>query len=234
MGCPRIRYSPSGPVYGSSRTMHQEIFHEIRLCTNGACGLRFPVLAGDVRGANCPVCGSPAICAAGPYPEHKTGTCEIPGDAPEVEVLLDNIRSLYNVGSLFRTADGAGVRRLHLCGITPTPDNPRLSKTALGAQKTVPWTFHRDGCKAAADLKASGRRLWALEGGKGSVFLHDVPDEATGNDLVLVVGNEISGVDPGILELCDRILSLPMQGVKSSLNTAVAAGIAIYSLRFFS
>ena len=221
-------------VYGSSLTMQQEISHQIRLCTNKACGLRFPVIEGDLRGLCCPVCKAPTLTGSDPYPEHKTKKLEASQGFPEIEVLLDNIRSIYNVGSIFRTSDGAGVRRLHLCGITPTPDNPKLRKTALGAQETVGWTFHENGCMAAAALKSSGMRLWALEGGQGSVFLHYVLSEVKGLPIVLVVGNEISGVDPGILALCDRIVSLPMQGIKSSLNTAVASGIAIYALRFLS
>jgi 23S rRNA (guanosine2251-2'-O)-methyltransferase len=213
-------------------TMKQKITHEIRLCTNKVCSLRFPVIEGDLRGACCPVCNAPTIAGCDAYPEHKTKRLEALNGVPEIEVLLDNIRSLYNVGSIFRTSDGAGVRHLHLCGITPTPDNPKLGKTALGAQKTVGWTFHKDGSTAAATLKAQGMRLWALEGGHGSVFLHDMLPEVKGTPIVLVVGNEISGVDPGILAQCDRIISLPMQGIKSSLNTAVASGIAIYALRF--
>jgi tRNA G18 (ribose-2'-O)-methylase SpoU len=210
------------------------ITHEIRCCTNKSCGLRFPVILGDPRGLQCPVCRAQTLSGSDPYPEHKTNRLKPGRSSPEIEIMLDNIRSLYNVGSIFRTADGAGVRHLHLCGITPTPDNPRLRKTALGAQQAIGWTFHKDGCIAASRLKASGMRLWALEGGPASVFLHDVLPEIPGPPLVLVVGNEISGVDPGILSLCDRIVSLPMQGIKSSLNTAVAAGIAIYALRFFN
>jgi tRNA G18 (ribose-2'-O)-methylase SpoU len=225
-------FSPGRSVVAMNG-MLSDVTHEIRLCTNKACGLRFPAVTGDGRGLRCPVCGAPARTACGPYPEHKTDRCGITGSAPEIELLLDNIRSLYNVGSIFRTAEGSGVRRLHLCGITPTPDNPRLAKTALGAQQSIKWNFYKDGCLAAVGLKESGKRLWALEGGDGSVFLHDVLEEVGSSPLVLVIGNEISGVDPGILAQCDRIVSLPMQGKKTSLNTAVATGIAVYSLRFF-
>jgi tRNA G18 (ribose-2'-O)-methylase SpoU len=150
---------------------------------------------------------------------------------PAMEVLLDNIRSIYNVGSIFRTADGAGISRLHLCGITPTPDNPRLKKTALGADAAVPWIHHLDGCAAAAGLKARGMRLWALEGGERSEPIQECVPDSDGRAVALVVGNEVSGVDPEILHQCDKILSIPMQGVKTSLNTAVAFGIAVYSLR---
>jgi 23S rRNA (guanosine2251-2'-O)-methyltransferase len=149
-----------------------------------------------------------------------------------MEALLDNIRSIYNVGSIFRTSDGAGIHRLHLCGITPTPDNPRLRKTALGADEQIPWTYHPDGCSAAAALKAEGKRLWALEGGDRSESIHPAHLDMTDSTIVLVVGNEVCGIDPGILSQCERVLAIPMQGIKTSLNTAVAFGIAVYTLRF--
>lgn len=212
--------------------MNQAIRHEIRLCTSPSCGTRFPVREGDPRGLTCPRCNAPALLAGGPFAEHKTGRMEHPGKAPAIEVLLDNIRSLYNVGSIFRTSDGAGARHLHLCGITPTPENPKLKKTALGADEVIGWTYHPDACLAAAMLKARGMRLWALEGGdRSEPLIHALPD-IEGPPMVLVLGNEVSGVDPGILAQCDRVVSLPMQGIKSSLNTSVAFGIAVYTLRF--
>jgi tRNA G18 (ribose-2'-O)-methylase SpoU len=151
-----------------------------------------------------------------------------------MEVLLDNIRSVLNVGSMFRTADGAGIQHVHLCGITPTPDNRKLAKTALGAEDHVPWTHHNDGTAAAALLKDLGFQLWALEGGPGAEFLFDVVTEPLEGPLVLVVGNEVSGIDPGILAHCHRILQIPMMGVKNSLNVAVAFGIAAYALQYGS
>lgn len=212
--------------------MQRRVRHEIRLCTSPSCGTRFPVLEGDARGLKCPRCGAPTLLADGPFAEHKTGRMELPGETPAIEVLLDNIRSLYNVGSIFRTSDGAGVRHLHLCGITPTPENPKLKKTALGADEVIGWTYHPDACLAAAMLKASGMRLWALEGGDRSGPLTQAFPDIEGPPMVLVLGNEVSGVDPGILAQCDRVVSLPMQGIKSSLNTSVAFGIAVYTLRF--
>lgn len=147
-----------------------------------------------------------------------------------IEALLDNIRSLYNVGSMFRSADGAGIGHLYLCGMTPTPGNPRLAKTALGAQNTVPWSYRRNGLSAAVSLRESGGRLWALEGGPSSIPLHEALPDLLGPPLVLVVGNEVSGVDPAVLELCERIVHIPMRGAKSCLNAAVAFGIAAYQL----
>jgi len=184
--------------------------------------------AGDRR---CPRCGSPTITAGEPYEEHKAPLMVHLSALPRMEVLLDNIRSIYNVGSIFRTADGAGISYLHLCDITPTPDNPRLKKTALGADKAVGWTHYADGYAAAEALKTQGMRLWALEGGERSLPIHRNMPEMDGRPIVLIVGNEVCGVDPGILDQCEKIFSIPMQGVKTSLNTAVAFGIAVYSLR---
>ena len=151
---------------------------------------------------------------------------------PVVQALLDNIRSSLNVGSMFRTADGAGVTHLHLCGITPAPDHPKVAKTALGAEYSVPWTQYWDALEAAASLKQGGFELWALEGGPRSESIFNAAKELPEKPLLLVVGNEVSGVDPGLLELCPRVVSIPMQGAKQSLNVAVAFGIAVYTLRY--
>jgi tRNA G18 (ribose-2'-O)-methylase SpoU len=146
--------------------------------------------------------------------------------------MLDNIRSAWNVGSMLRSADGAGVRHVHLCGVSSPPDNPKVAKTALGAENSLPWTFHPDGAAAALEMQAQGFRLWALEGGPRAESLFDVSADLPGAPLVLVVGNELSGVDPGILDQCERVVCLPMQGIKGSLNVAVAFGIAVYYIRF--
>jgi len=166
-----------------------------------------------------------------PYEEHKPLRMVSQSALPRMEVLLDNIRSIYNVGSIFRTSDGAGISHLHLCGITPTPDNPKLKKTALGADETIGWTHYLNGCVAAQALKAHGMRLWALEGGDRSKPIHKASNDYDDKTVVLVVGNEVCGVDPGILDQCEKVLAIPMQGIKTSLNAAVAFGIAVYMLR---
>jgi len=205
-----------------------------RQCSRDSCRLRFPVAADSRLGDRCPHCGADTIVDVA-YDSHEArdaGAEKIPG-AP-LEVLLDNVRSLRNVGSMFRTADGAGVSHMHLCGFTPTPEHPQMAKTALGAEASVPWTLHRDGAAAAAWLQSSGRRLWALEGGPRSHALgvDDAAAAREGAPVVLVLGHEVSGVDPRILERCERVLRLPMLGIKGSLNVSVAFGIAVYWLRF--
>lgn len=151
---------------------------------------------------------------------------------PEGAALLDNIRSSYNVGSMFRTADGAGLSCLHLAGTTPTPEHHGVAKTSLGAEFSVPWEYHRNGLEAAQQLKDAGYQLWALEVGSQSVPLFEALPAPDNPPILLVVGNEVAGIDPGILAICDRFIWIPMQGFKRSLNVATAFGIAAYHLRW--
>ena len=151
-----------------------------------------------------------------------------------MEGLLDNVRSAWNVGAIFRTADAFGVRRLHLCGVTPTPENRSVAKTALGADKTVAWTASKNALTTARELKAGGAFLCALEQDERAVpatdFFTDSRMRTDLGQIVLIVGNEVSGVDPGLLELCDRIVYIPMRGQKRSLNVEVAFGVVVSEL----
>ena len=144
-----------------------------------------------------------------------------------MRALLDNIRSAWNVGSIFRTADGFGFKHLYLCGITPTPENRAVAKTSLNAEDFVTWSGHRDALKLAGGLKKQGFAIWALEQTGNSESI-DTAGKLPGMDqgIVLVVGNEITGVDPGILEIADRVVHLPMRGQKRSFNVAVAFAVA--------
>jgi len=146
------------------------------------------------------------------------------------EALLDNIRSMHNVGSMFRTADGAGVAHLHLCGMTTTPANAKLSKAALGAQEKVPWSYSLNGLDTAVTLKEQGHQLWAIEATEKAKPFFIANPRLSASSVVVVVGNENAGIDPGILEICDQAFSLPMYGIKRSLNVAVAFGIVAYHL----
>jgi len=208
-------------------------FFQSRTCTSDDCGLRFPVDADSPLGERCPRCGLPTQRDGAPYRTHGVAPTDF-RPLLQLEILLDNVRSLTNVGSIFRTADGAGVAHMHLGGITPTPDHPKLAKTALGAEKWIPWTHHPDPVHAAEGLVEQGARLWALEGGPASTSLFDrsLRGDALPGRLVLVLGHEVSGVDPRIVNLCDRTLYIPMLGGKDSLNVSVAMGVASYVLRF--
>ena len=146
-------------------------------------------------------------------------------------VLIDNVRSIFNVGYIFRAFYGVGVAHIHLCGITPTPQHPKISKTSLGAERSVSWTYHRNALDAANEIKAAGASLWALENTATSESLFDQAGLSDQPNIALVVGNELTGIDPELLAMCDRVVHLPMAGVKGSLNVAVAFGIAVYWLR---
>ncbi len=198
-------------------------------CDNQECRFRFPAPAGEAAALLCPRCRSSLTLVA--EAERRTAdTTPLPAGGSIVVGLLDNIRSIHNVGSMFRSADGAGVAHLHLTGITTTPEHPRLAKAALGAHETVGWTYHPNAIEAAQGLRENGYRLVALEPAVGG----GLPSFVHGSDgrMALVVGNERAGVDPGVLALCDAVLSLPMSGRKTSLNAAVAFGIGVYYLRY--
>ena len=142
-----------------------------------------------------------------------------------VFALLDNIRSLHNVGSIFRTADGAGVEKLFLCGITGRPPRNEIRKAALGAEEHVAWEYHPDPLPVVERLKSEGVRIVALEASQEAVLY----DEA-GYDfpLCLVVGHEFHGVRSELLEAADEVIAIPMRGMKISLNVAVAFGVEVY------
>jgi 23S rRNA (guanosine2251-2'-O)-methyltransferase len=143
-------------------------------------------------------------------------------------VILDNIRSAWNVGSILRSADGFGFTHSYICGITPTPDNDAVMKTSLGAEDSVSWSYHKDAVQLVKGLKKEGWKVFALEEHELANEIRSVAKESY--DLALVVGNEITGVDPELLDLCDDILVIPMHGEKKSFNVAVAFGIAAFAL----
>ena len=201
-------------------------------CTHPECRLRFPGKAGHGSVERCPKCGNPARLVESPIVDLEVRASSAPSGAPVVEAFLDNIRSTFNVGAMMRTADGAGLRKIHLAGITPLPTHPRVAKTALGAEESIPWQHHPDGATAAAGMKANGFRLWALEGGSDAESLFSSNPKSDEAPILLVVGNEITGIDPAVLALCEKRLTIPMLGYKRSLNVAIAFGIAAYTLRF--
>lgn len=210
----------------------ESIPYGIHQCTNPSCRFRFPVNSHTPFRGRCPRCGAPtALVTEIPLPAEVNEPEPAP-PAPVVDVLLDNIRSTYNVGSIFRTADGAGIRRLYLCGITAPPSHRRVGKTALGAEQSIPWTYHPNALDLAAELRREGAALWALERSDDSRSVFQLVAEVVPRWIVLVVGNEISGVDPELLRLCDRVVHIPMHGRKASLNVATAFGIAAYAIRY--
>jgi tRNA G18 (ribose-2'-O)-methylase SpoU len=149
-------------------------------------------------------------------------------------VLLDNIRSAWNVGSILRSADGFGFGHAYLCGITPTPENEAVTKTSLGAENSVAWWYHKDAVKLVKGLKKEGHIIQALEEHERAIDIRDAAASESpsrpANNSVLIVGNEITGVDPQLIDLCDRVFHIPMLGEKRSFNVAIAFGIAAYTL----
>jgi 23S rRNA (guanosine2251-2'-O)-methyltransferase len=195
-------------------------------CDNPQCRMRFPGTEGQPRWHRCPICRSNIhLVASVPQANRKNDAYHQKQSQP-VEAILDNVRSAWNVGSIFRTADGTGISKLYLCGITPTPHNSRLAKTALGAEINLSWEKHNNTVLLSRELKSRGYLLWVLEDLPGAQALFQVETDAVNSPVILVVGNEVSGVDPGVLELCDKVIAIPMIGEKQSYNVAVAFGIA--------
>ena len=144
-----------------------------------------------------------------------------------VTVLLENIRSLYNVGSIFRTSDGAFVERIFLCGYTGFPPRKEIDKTALGSTESVPWIHEPDTLKALKSIKSEGYQLVALEHTDRSVSYREAPFSYP---VCLVLGNEVEGITEETVSFCDLAVDIPMHGIKQSLNVSVAYGIAVYHI----
>lgn len=150
-------------------------------------------------------------------------------DKIPIVVVLDNIRSMHNVGSVFRTADAFLLEAIYLCGFTPQPPHRDIHKTALGATETVKWQYFSKTTEAVQSLKEKGYGIYAVEQVTDSYKLNQLatePDEK----LALVFGNEVSGVDPEIIALSDGCIEIPQLGMKHSLNISVAAGIVLWEM----
>jgi tRNA G18 (ribose-2'-O)-methylase SpoU len=144
-----------------------------------------------------------------------------------VSVLLDNVRSMYNVGAFFRTADAARVAKLYLCGITACPPKRGIAKTALGSDERVPWEHSWEPAPLLERLRAKGCEIAAVETSLHSVDLFDWTPRFP---LCLIFGHEVEGIRPELLALCDTHVRIPMLGAKHSLNVATAGGVVVYEL----
>jgi tRNA G18 (ribose-2'-O)-methylase SpoU len=150
-------------------------------------------------------------------------------DKTPLVVVLDNIRSCNNIGSVFRTSDALLIEAVHLCGITATPPNKEIHKTALDAEKSVPWTYYERTEDSVLQLKEAGYRVFAIEQVENSILLPDF--EVEENDrLALVFGNEVKGVQQKVVDLCDGAIEIPQFGIKHSFNISVSAGIVLWDL----
>ncbi len=147
----------------------------------------------------------------------------------EIFLICHNVRSLHNVGAMFRTADVFGVAKIYLCGYTGTPPRKEITKVALGADTWIPWEHRTVTSALIKKLKTQGVHIVALEtGSKTTALLKYKPSFP----LALIVGNELTGIPASLLKLADDVVTIPMLGQKESLNVSVAAGVALYSLRY--
>jgi 23S rRNA (guanosine2251-2'-O)-methyltransferase len=161
-------------------------------------------------------------------------------DKKEFYVICDNIRSLENIGSIFRTADAAGISKIYLCGISGKPpigkdhqnyvlENQQIAKTALGAEQIIPYEYHAQTWRLIQSLKENNIKIIALEQAEGAI---DYREFKSTFPIALIVGNEVQGISKKTLAYADDIISLPMAGKKESLNVAVAFGVAAYRIQY--
>ena len=149
----------------------------------------------------------------------------------QLYLIAQNIRSLHNVGSIFRTADIFNISKIYLCGYTATPPRKEICKVALGADEWLPWEKYYQTHLLITQLKSQGIKIYALETGKNTKNISKFKPQFP---CALIIGNEVKGISPQVLELADATLSIPMFGKKESLNVSVATGIALYKLRNLS
>jgi tRNA G18 (ribose-2'-O)-methylase SpoU len=150
-------------------------------------------------------------------------------DKTPISILLDDIRSLHNIGSVFRTSDAFLIEKIYLCGITAIPPNKEIHKTALGATETVAWEYHKDVLEVITKLKNDGTFVYAIEQVENAVFLDNFQPDAT-KKYALVFGNEVYGVSLEAIKICDGCIEIPQLGTKHSLNISVSAGIVVWDL----
>lgn len=146
-----------------------------------------------------------------------------------VVIVLDNIRSLNNVGSVFRTADAFLVEKIYLCGITATPPHKDIRKTALGATESVDWEYVDNTLKVVNDLKSKNYHLLAVEQAENSTLLNELKIDSA-KKYALVFGNEVKGVDQEVVDACDEVVEIPQFGTKHSLNISVSVGVTVWDV----
>ena len=144
-------------------------------------------------------------------------------------IILDDIRSLNNIGSIFRTCDAFKIEKIYLCGITAKPPNRKITKTAIGATESVDWVYYETIDDLISKVISSGVKLWAIEQAEGSKSLSDLSIENPVIKHALIFGNEINGVNQNIVNNCDEVLEINQYGTKHSLNVSIAAGIVIWN-----
>ena len=157
-----------------------------------------------------------------PSPEEFSAMEKLP-----VMVVLDNVRSLQNVGAFFRTADAFAVEQIALCGITATPPNRDIHKTALGAELTVKWSYHKETTSCIEELRQAGYRILAIEQVEGAAMLNEFTPDPN-EKYALIFGNEVFGVDQQVVDRCDGAIEIPQAGTKHSINVSVSGGVVLW------
>ena len=206
---------------------------QIRVCQNPDCGLRYPVVDDSKFGDRCPAClGQTKVVSEQPIIQQQEPVNHPFSNGLQISVVLDNLRSGLNVGSIFRSADGFGFQHIYICGITPSPENTEVRKSAIDSEQFIEWSSHKNALDLINTLKGKGHEIWALEKTANSIPIRSAGiDTEKTHPLLLVVGNEVTGIDPDILETADRLVYLPMGGQKRSFNVAVAFALAAQILR---
>lgn len=201
-----------------------------RECSNPDCRFRYPDMRVEYEEDYCPKCGEPAVIrSAVTHPENENRK-SLKTKKADLVVLLDNIRSVYNVGSIFRTCDGLGIKEIYLAGISPTPDHPRLAKTGLGAEDHISWIYQNNAIDIVNMLRERGFQLIGLECMDSAIPLQDFNFQGKEQPVCLIAGNERLGIDPEIQKMCNALICIPMSGVKESLNVSIAFAIAGFYL----
>ncbi|MGN0001926.1 MAG: RNA methyltransferase [Sphingobacterium composti] len=144
-------------------------------------------------------------------------------------IVLDNVRSMHNVGSAFRTADGFAIEQILLCGITATPPHREIEKTALGATQSVEWTHYKETTEALQQLKQQGYKIFAIEQAENSTSLEQF-EISTNDKYAFVFGNEVHGVDEEVMQIVDGCIEIPQFGTKHSFNVSVTIGIVLWDI----
>ncbi|MDO9547105.1 MAG: TrmH family RNA methyltransferase [Pelolinea sp.] len=203
----------------------------IRECSNPDCKFRFPDTNSQQPQIPCPICNSPTNLVNTidlSQDNRRNNFWKIPQSFIAV---IDNVRSVYNVGAIFRTAIGFGLSKIYLCGITPTPSHKNFSKVSLGAEKYMLWERSLNCVDLIIALKNAGSKIVSVETSKNATSILDAnKDNFIWKDFALVVGNEISGIDPKIISMSDLVFSIPINGENKSFNVTTAFGIALYHL----
>jgi tRNA G18 (ribose-2'-O)-methylase SpoU len=161
--------------------------------------------------------------------ERKSITDFKQAEKTPIIIVLDDIRSLHNIGSVFRTSDAFLIEKIYLCGITAIPPNKEIHKTALGATETVAWEYNKNVLDVIEDLKKQNTQVYAIEQVENSIFLDQFQPSKT-EKYALVFGNEVYGVSQDAIKICDGSIEIPQLGTKHSLNISVSAGIVVWDL----